>query len=79
MSVHAGFGGQQFNPLAIQKLATLKSQKPAHVVLEVDGGVNSDTIARCAEAGAELLVVGSAIFQQENYQIAVDQLLSMLA
>ena len=79
MSVNAGFGGQQFNPLAIQKLATLKSQKPAHVVLEVDGGVNSDTIAQCAEAGAELLVVGSAIFKQENYQTAVDQLLSLLA
>ena len=79
MSVNAGFGGQDFNPVAIEKLATLKSQKPDHVLLEVDGGVNSHTIATCAEAGADLLVVGSAIFKQENYQIAIDQLHSLLA
>lgn len=79
MSVKAGFGGQRFNPVALEKLSFLKSEKPDHVILEVDGGVNPDTIAKCAEAGADWLVVGSAIFQQENYDQAIYQLHSLLA
>ena len=57
MSVNAGFGGQDFNPVAIEKLATLKSQKPDHVLLEVDGGVNSHTIATCTEAARIFLLL----------------------
>jgi ribulose-phosphate 3-epimerase len=79
MSVNPGFGGQQFNSVALEKLEKLKAEKPDNVLLEVDGGVNSSTIARCADAGAELLVVGSAIFQQADYRVAVDQLHSLLA
>lgn len=79
MSVKAGFGGQKFNPVAIEKLTELKARKPEHVVLEVDGGVNTGTIARCAEAGADLLVVGSAIFKQDDYRAAVRQLHALIA
>ncbi len=79
MSVKAGFGGQKFNPVAIEKLTQLKSKKPEHVLLEIDGGINTGTIARCAEAGADLLVVGSAIFKQDDYRAAVGQLHALIA
>ena len=78
MSVNAGFGGQKFNPVALEKLQKLREIKPDHCVLEVDGGVNANTISQCSEAGADLLVVGSAIFRQEDYTEAVGQLHSLL-
>lgn len=74
MSVNAGFGGQKFNPVALEKLNELKSIKHDQLALQVDGGVNPTTIASCAEAGADLLVVGSAIFKQDDYKVAVEQL-----
>lgn len=79
MSVDAGFGGQEFNPVAIEKLTQLKAEKPEHVVLEVDGGVNANTITECGKAGADLFVVGSAIFKQNDYSAAVVQLLSLIS
>ncbi|MCA9151570.1 MAG: ribulose-phosphate 3-epimerase [Planctomycetales bacterium] len=74
MSVNAGFGGQSFNPVALEKLSYLRSVAPESVLLEVDGGVNTATIAQCAAAGAQLFVVGSAIFRQPDYGAAVKQL-----
>ena len=74
MSVNAGFGGQQFNPIALQKLKELKEQSRDDLILEIDGGVNSATIGSCAEAGADLLVVGSAIFRHPNYGTSVRDL-----
>lgn len=79
MSVPAGFGGQKFHDVALDKLQTLNSQKQSgqlrpEVILEVDGGVNASTIRRCAQAGAQWFVVGSAIFGQPNYRQAVEQL-----
>lgn len=77
MSVNAGFGGQKFNPVGLEKLKELKSLKP-DLILEIDGGVNSETIAQCTEAGADLLVVGSAIFKQDNYQVALERLYTLI-
>lgn len=74
MSVPAGFGGQKFHDVALDKLATLKAKVRPEVILEVDGGVNASTIARCAQAGAQWFVVGSAIFGQPSYAQAVQQL-----
>ena len=74
MSVPAGFGGQKFHDVALDKLATLKATVRPEVILEVDGGVNASTIARCAQAGAQWFVVGSAIFGQPSYAQAVQQL-----
>ena len=79
MSVDAGFGGQSFNPVALDKLRSLRDCKPDSTLLEVDGGVNASTIASCVQAGADLLVVGSAIFRHEDYQQPLDQLHSLLA
>jgi ribulose-phosphate 3-epimerase len=73
MSVDAGFGGQAFNPIALDKLRLAKEMAP-HLMLEVDGGVNQKTIASCREAGANLFVVGSAIFGQDDYLRALGEL-----
>jgi ribulose-phosphate 3-epimerase len=46
----------------------LREKAGPDVLLSVDGGVNSDTIGQCAEAGAELLVVGTALFEHSDYR-----------
>lgn len=74
MSVMPGFGGQAFDEVALDKLRDIRSKVSDDVLLEVDGGVNADTIAACGEAGAQLLVVGSAIFRESDYQQSIDQL-----
>ena len=74
MSVEAGFGGQSFQTTALEKLRRLRTQTAPSTLLEVDGGVNAGTIAECARAGAQLMVVGSAIFGHESYSSAVTQL-----
>jgi ribulose-phosphate 3-epimerase len=74
MSVEAGFGGQAFNPAALEKLVHLRTLVSPETVLEVDGGVNAATIARCAEAGAAWFVVGSAIFRSNDYARSVSEL-----
>ncbi|MEL6896367.1 MAG: ribulose-phosphate 3-epimerase [Planctomycetota bacterium] len=73
MSVNAGFGGQAFNPVALEKLRTLRSQFP-DLVLEIDGGINIDTIGSAAQAGCDLFVVGSGIFKQDDYSVAMQGL-----
>ena len=67
MSVSPGFGGQEFQGVALEKLRQLSRRVGPDVVLEIDGGVNAATIARCAEAGAHWMVVGSAIFSHPDY------------
>ncbi|MCA9158871.1 MAG: ribulose-phosphate 3-epimerase [Planctomycetales bacterium] len=78
MSVNAGFGGQAFNPVALDKLTAAQQAFP-ELLLEVDGGVNLATIAKCQQAGASLFVVGSAIFGQSNYRTALEQLSAALS
>lgn len=74
MSVEAGFGGQSFNPIALERLKEMKSTFGDRVLLEVDGGVNDATIHSCVSAGADLLVVGSALFRQADYCQAMTRL-----
>ncbi len=78
MSVMPGFGGQTFERIALEKLATLRGRIRNDQFLEVDGGVNEQTIADCAKAGASLLVVGSAIFRTEEYGQSVGRLNSLV-
>jgi ribulose-phosphate 3-epimerase len=73
MSVQAGFGGQKFNPVALEKLRQLRELAP-HALLEIDGGINQQTIAESARAGAQLFVVGSAIFSHQDYRPVVAEL-----
>jgi ribulose-phosphate 3-epimerase len=67
MSVSPGFGGQAFQSVALEKIRQLSALVGDRVLLEVDGGVNANTIGQCAEACAQLHVVGSAIFSQPDY------------
>ncbi len=62
MSVNPGWGNQQFIPWSLDKLARLRRALPDQVALEVDGGVHDATAGPCIEAGANLLVTGSAVF-----------------
>ncbi len=65
MSVEPGFGGQKFQSSALRKLEALKAEREARglpFLLEVDGGVNAETAPFCVEAGADVLVAGSAVF-----------------
>jgi ribulose-phosphate 3-epimerase len=71
MSVEPGFGGQKFEPVALGKLRALRERLGSNVLLEVDGGVNDETIGQCTAAGADLLVVGSAIFKHSDYAARV--------
>jgi ribulose-phosphate 3-epimerase len=66
MSVEPGFGAQPFETVALDKLRSLRATTPAETILEVDGGVNAQTIASCVAAGAGALVVGSAIFRRPD-------------
>ena len=77
MSVEPGFGGQQFQPVALQKLRELRRRINGDQLLEIDGGVNDATINDCAEAGAQLFVVGSGIFRAEDYAQSLRRLESL--
>lgn len=69
MSVEPGFGGQSFMPESIERIKKLKQEikrQNLSVVIEVDGGINVSTAKECVQAGAEMLVAGSAIFKAEK-------------
>jgi ribulose-phosphate 3-epimerase len=74
MSVMAGFGGQQFEAAALEKLGRLRALAAPDVLLSVDGGIHLDTIGRCAAAGADLFVTGTALFSQDDYGQFLTQL-----
>lgn len=74
MSVMPGFGGQEFDSVALEKLRWLRGKVAPNVLLSVDGGVNLDTIGRCAQAGANLLVTGTALLEAADYRKRFDEL-----
>jgi ribulose-phosphate 3-epimerase len=77
MSVEPGFGGQRFNPVALEKLAhlaALRAERGGSFRLAVDGGISTETIGPVAAAGAELIVAGSAVIRSPDYAQAIAQL-----
>ena len=69
MSVNPGYGGQKFIPESVTKIAELRSMIDARGLsteIEVDGGINPETAKRCIDAGATILVAGSAVFQASD-------------
>ena len=77
MSVEPGYGGQRFNPVAVEKLARLaeiRSRTGGVFRLGVDGGIAADTVGAVAEAGAELIVAGSSIIRSRDYARAIAEL-----
>ena len=69
MTVEPGFGGQKFLDLVLPKIRRTRELMDKHGVetwLQVDGGVSLETIGRCAEAGADVFVAGSAVFGADD-------------
>lgn len=69
MSVNPGFGGQSFIPETLRKIRELCTEIEARglpTLIEIDGGVNPETAKLCREAGADILVAGSAVFKAES-------------
>jgi ribulose-phosphate 3-epimerase len=66
MSIHPGYSGQAYMPEATARIEQLRDALPSDVRLQVDGGINADTIREARAAGADLLVAGSAIFWREE-------------
>ncbi|MCG9733991.1 ribulose-phosphate 3-epimerase [Pseudoalteromonas shioyasakiensis] len=82
MSVNPGFGGQSFIPHTLEKLRQARKiidDSGHNIRLEVDGGVGVNNIAEIAEAGADMFVAGSAIFNQPDYKAVIDAMRSELA
>jgi ribulose-phosphate 3-epimerase len=74
MTVNPGFGGQKFIHSVlpkIQQVAQIINERNLHVEIEVDGGVNEETAKLCIEAGANVLVAGSAIYNKEDRAAAI--------
>jgi ribulose-phosphate 3-epimerase len=81
MSVNPGFGGQTFIPESLQKIEDLKpmiADKNPEVLIQVDGGINRETIQPVAMAGADVFVAGSAIFGSSDYAKTIGEFRSLL-
>jgi ribulose-phosphate 3-epimerase len=77
MSVNPGFGGQSFIPGTLDKLREARKRIDSsgrNIRLEVDGGVKTSNIREIAEAGADMFVAGSAIFNTDDYKATIDQM-----
>ena len=79
MSVMAGFGGQEFEPDAVDRLRHVPSAGGNDLLLSVDGGINHETIGPCAEAGADIFVTGSALFAHHDYGQAMTEFRGLAA
>lgn len=78
MTVNPGFGGQSFikNTLSkIEQIAKWKAELHLDFEIEVDGGVNGETAKLCTDAGADVLVAGSAVFNQKNRKEAIQNII----
>jgi ribulose-phosphate 3-epimerase len=82
MSVNPGFGGQSFISHTLDKLRAVRKmidESGRDIRLEIDGGVKINNIREIAEAGADMFVAGSAIFDQPDYQAVISQMRAELA
>jgi ribulose-phosphate 3-epimerase len=79
MSIEPGYSGQEFMPDALGRIRELRSSIPGSVHVQVDGGISNDNIRRVHDAGADLLVAGSAIFGMEDLPRAYRRLVQELA
>jgi ribulose-phosphate 3-epimerase len=78
MSIHPGYSGQQFMPESLGRIARLRELLPDSVRIQVDGGINRTTIGQAREAGADLLVAGSAIFWRDDPAAAYRELAGLV-
>jgi ribulose-phosphate 3-epimerase len=77
MSVEPGFGGQKFIPEVLSKVREVRKLVDSGeltILVEIDGGINADTIEQAAEAGVDCFVAGSAVYGAEDPAAAVEAL-----
>ncbi len=82
MTVEPGFGGQKFLDVCLPKIRRTREAISAaglEIRLQVDGGVSTDTVTRCVEAGADVLVAGSAVYGAEDAAAAIGRLRELAA
>ncbi len=82
MSVKPGFGGQSFMPEVLPKLARIRDsirRDERDIDIEIDGGISRSTIGAAAQAGAEIFVAGSAIFNSDDYASTIAELRALAA
>jgi ribulose-phosphate 3-epimerase len=78
MSIHPGYSGQAFMPEALDRIGRLRELLPSGVRLQVDGGINSGSARAARDAGADLLVAGSAIFWKDDPAAAYAELVELV-
>ena len=81
MTVYPGFGGQKFIPESLERIQTARkilNEVNPRITLEVDGGINADTIKLAKNAGANVFVVGSYLFKDGNIAGKVNKLNEIL-
>ena len=74
MTVEPGFGGQTFMRECAEKIPVIKQNAPENLIIQVDGGINSETAQFCKELGANSLVAGSYVFKSNNINEAINSL-----
>ena len=79
MSIHPGYGGQEFMPEAVDRIRELRGRLPSEVHVQVDGGIANENIRSVYDAGADLIVAGTAIFGMEDLPRAYRRLVQQLA
>ncbi len=79
MSIHPGYSGQEFMPEAIDRICKLRALLPPSTHVQVDGGITGDNIRSVYDAGADLIVCGTAIFGMEDLPCAYRRLVHLLA
>ncbi len=72
MSVHPGYGGQKFIPESLEKVALIRSWS-SDIDIEIDGGVNLENVKACIDAGANVIVAGSAIYKEADIQAVCNE------
>jgi len=79
MSIHPGYGGQEFMPEALGRIERTRAALPDSVHVQVDGGIDNDNVRAVYDAGATLIVAGTAIFLREDLPRAYRRLVQALA
>ncbi|HEY2543113.1 MAG TPA: ribulose-phosphate 3-epimerase [Gaiellaceae bacterium] len=79
MSIHPGYSGQEFMPEAVERLKRTRAALPESVHVQVDGGVDNENVRTVYDAGATLIVAGSAIFHREDLPRSYRRLVQALA
>lgn len=74
MSVEPGFGGQKFQPQSLDRVRQVRDLFGQEVIISIDGGIGPKTAPAAAEAGAEVFVAGSAIFDSPSYEDAIAEM-----